>query len=280
MAPTYTVEVVRALKGAPLSILVLLGLVGAPVSNEWLAAHSGYSDKPVAQALMYLREHGYVTLTTRGWQLAGGARQLPLGATFTPDVDPAQLQAEGPLDADGRTLREGVGNSDSALIVVLKDSEKESFNNNNNGAGEVGNSDSLTEGSFGRKRGQGAHVAEVARALMTRGAAAPADDPLPPDLRAAAQRLVERVGLNRDRAELVVARSAWPAATILDQVDQWLAYQHSPLGANLDRARFPWLVAARIEACEPCPADTRQDTSGDKWAEITAIIKDQQQEDL
>lgn len=76
-------QMVKLLKGAPLAVLMLLniaqragqGLVGA----EWLARHSGYTDKPVSQALALLEEYGLAARSGRsGWQLANDARQHPL----------------------------------------------------------------------------------------------------------------------------------------------------------------------------------------------------------
>lgn len=70
----------RELKGAPLSVLISLFLAHQSVGTEYLCADTGYSDKPVARALRYLRETGRITQTGRfdGWQLAEGY-QLPLG---------------------------------------------------------------------------------------------------------------------------------------------------------------------------------------------------------
>jgi hypothetical protein len=80
-----TVSAVRMLKGVPLAVVVLLRLAqedgSGPVNQEWLERYSGYTDKPVSQALRYLLEMGEVTRNDRGmWQLAGETRQLPLAA--------------------------------------------------------------------------------------------------------------------------------------------------------------------------------------------------------
>jgi len=71
----------RALKGAPLSCLFALMFSNQPVGKEWLSGVTGYSDKPVAKALNYLLEMGYVTANGRydAWQInKSSAVQLPL----------------------------------------------------------------------------------------------------------------------------------------------------------------------------------------------------------
>lgn len=69
------------LKGAPLSCLIALRIAGQPVGAEYLCRATRYSDKPVSQALEYLRELGIACQTGRNnsWQLAGEYSQLPLG---------------------------------------------------------------------------------------------------------------------------------------------------------------------------------------------------------
>lgn len=71
-------RLVRELKGAPLSILIVLGMVKTRVTQEYLERATGYTDKPVSQALEYMREIGLVDHTSSGWQLTRGAAQLPL----------------------------------------------------------------------------------------------------------------------------------------------------------------------------------------------------------
>ena len=73
------IRLVRELKGAPLSIYVLLGLVQQRVTQEYLERSTGYTDKPVSQALAYLQEIGLVDHTRSGWQLIKSDQiQLPL----------------------------------------------------------------------------------------------------------------------------------------------------------------------------------------------------------
>jgi hypothetical protein len=49
------------------------------VTQEWLERSTGYTDKPVSQALAYLREVGLVDQAAGGWQLVKERMmQLPL----------------------------------------------------------------------------------------------------------------------------------------------------------------------------------------------------------
>ena len=75
------IRLVRELKGAPLSIYLVLGFVHQRVTQEYLERATGYTDKPVSQGLAYLAEIGMVEHNRSGWALCNGVRQLqlPLG---------------------------------------------------------------------------------------------------------------------------------------------------------------------------------------------------------
>lgn len=73
------------LKGAPLSVLMVLALMRQPVTVEYLEGATGYSYKSVASALAFLAEIQYVARIGRyGWQIAT-AVQLPLPADGLPE---------------------------------------------------------------------------------------------------------------------------------------------------------------------------------------------------
>lgn len=74
----YAIEKIRQLKGAPLSVYLVLCAVGQRVSQEFVQRHTGYTDKPVSQALAYLADLGHVDHNQVGWGLAG--EKLVLGA--------------------------------------------------------------------------------------------------------------------------------------------------------------------------------------------------------
>lgn len=80
----FTAQTVRELKGASLSVLVLLLVSPLPVSQEWLERNSGYTDKPVSQALAYLKETGRVCKTSAGWMLSEGFQMaLPASRNYS-----------------------------------------------------------------------------------------------------------------------------------------------------------------------------------------------------
>jgi hypothetical protein len=103
------IRLVRELKGAPLSIVMVLMMVKQRVTQEFLQAATGYTDKPVAAALKYLQETGVVDHTSSGWLLLkGDHEQLPLPVTSIPNN----------VGADGHPPQ-GRNNSDPVVVVNL-----------------------------------------------------------------------------------------------------------------------------------------------------------------
>ena len=82
-------KLVRALKGCPLSIRILLSIVHQPVSVKWLVRHSGYSPNTVTQALALLEDYQIVAGDTHrsNWTLTGNSVQLSLGMIQLEDPD-------------------------------------------------------------------------------------------------------------------------------------------------------------------------------------------------
>jgi hypothetical protein len=70
-------RMVRELRGAPLSIVVLLMATRQAMSNQALVGGTGYSDKTVSSGLAYLEQIGLVVRSSGGWRLTEG-QQLPL----------------------------------------------------------------------------------------------------------------------------------------------------------------------------------------------------------
>ncbi len=110
MKPANPFALVKECKGAALSILVLLQtnrqLGGGAVTQEWLERHSGYSDKPVSQALNYLSETGRIVSTAAGWVLvdplpAPGSPPPPEPGPL-PEPEPSLMD---PLPARARRRR-------------------------------------------------------------------------------------------------------------------------------------------------------------------------------
>jgi hypothetical protein len=99
---TITPTDIRALKGAPLSVIVLLMAQAQPVSVSYICSMTGYSYKPVEDALLYLQTMNKVSRVGRyGWQIAE-AIQPPLPATpddvidLSPEVEEITEETELP----------------------------------------------------------------------------------------------------------------------------------------------------------------------------------------
>ncbi len=99
---TITPTDIRALKGAPLSVVVLLMAQTQPVSVTYISSMTGYSYKPVEDALLYLQTMGKVSRVGRyGWQIAE-AIQPPLPATpddvidLSPEMEETTEETETP----------------------------------------------------------------------------------------------------------------------------------------------------------------------------------------
>jgi len=98
MNPADPFAVVKECKGAALAILVLLEtnqqLGGGAVTQEWLERHSGYTDKPVSQALAYLSETRRIHRTSAGWVLAGKPHAPGPLATASPMAGTPEAEAQ------------------------------------------------------------------------------------------------------------------------------------------------------------------------------------------
>ena len=106
---------IRSLKGAPLSVLCVLTMADQPVTQEFCERASGYTDKPVRQALRLLEELGYISHNKRhAWQIITGTAKLSINL---PEI-PAQAEASR-------------NNSDSpgtATATIVESSVKSSIN--------------------------------------------------------------------------------------------------------------------------------------------------------
>lgn len=115
----HPVRLVKELKGAPLSIWTALIFAGQrPVDQAWLARNTGYTDKPIKQALAYLAEHGFVTRAGSGWIITAQTRQLLLHPV-PEDNHPEPIHPDPPdsnSDQDGPDRN----NSDSPISIIRK----------------------------------------------------------------------------------------------------------------------------------------------------------------
>jgi len=83
------IELVRMLKGAPLSVLFSLMLARRPMGELWLTGVTGYSRTSIWMALKYLVEVGLIQRNDRceAWVLTGEAQQLPLMPGLVEEAD-------------------------------------------------------------------------------------------------------------------------------------------------------------------------------------------------
>lgn len=71
------IKLLRQLKGAPLAVLMAMLIVRSRCSADWLVTVTGYTDKPITQALKLLSAYGWIAKVGGGWQVSAGV-QLPL----------------------------------------------------------------------------------------------------------------------------------------------------------------------------------------------------------
>jgi len=153
---TFTASLIGHLKGAPLSCLMLLIISGQPQPAEYLQRYSRYSDKVVAQALLFLQDEGLITRNGRySWQLSKYAAQLPLittpddfagvaqtglesaaGGVEACDPSPIALTGASPVAGEmgleskreSENLRLGISDSSSSSRSLIKDSRDLNIN--------------------------------------------------------------------------------------------------------------------------------------------------------
>lgn len=95
-------RLLRELKGAPLSVLMAFVITRTTLSADWLVTQTGYTDKPVTQALKLLTSRGWLTKAMGGWRIADGA-QLPLGLS---DSEKFRLSSSSSSDSGATSYQE------------------------------------------------------------------------------------------------------------------------------------------------------------------------------
>jgi biotin operon repressor len=124
------IRLVRELKGAPLSILMALTVVNQPVTQEWLERATGYTDKPISQALAYLEEIGLAVKSRAGWLLSDGSQQLPLPVRrlAEPEAAPERVESRNFSDSSlMNTTSTTSTDSDLHPVVVVLNPENRDF---------------------------------------------------------------------------------------------------------------------------------------------------------
>ena len=96
-----------------------------PVGKEWLSRVTGYSDKPVASALDYLLEIGFVTCSGRyeSWQIKQNVFQFPLAL-----VNPLPETSRKNSDSLPTTTELNIESNNIVIkAVVVKESIPKNF---------------------------------------------------------------------------------------------------------------------------------------------------------
>jgi len=89
MTLEFTALQVRALKGCPISIIMLFLIERRQLSQEYLRRYTGYSDEAVHDAVDVLAEFGILQAAGRyEWALVDGIKQLPLPVALEAEGDP------------------------------------------------------------------------------------------------------------------------------------------------------------------------------------------------
>jgi len=91
-----TLATLRALKGAPLSILIAMLITNQPVGENWLCSITGYSQNTNRKGCQFLIETQMIRRNERyhGYVLTNGAMQLPLGM-----AEIGEIPVKGSLEA-------------------------------------------------------------------------------------------------------------------------------------------------------------------------------------
>lgn len=117
-----SIQDVRALKGAALSIFVLGLLDPQPHSASWYARMSGYSDKPVTQALQLLVEYGTMVRSMQGWMIAIDTQEKL--STGYPQVNQKSLQNR--KNSDSSLNSSSSSHKRNSFFLLKKEEERRS----------------------------------------------------------------------------------------------------------------------------------------------------------
>jgi len=92
---------VCALRGAPMTILVLMMIEHQPLAMQYIRRHTRYSQHVVSESLALLNDYGLVVETGRYvYQIADGVRQLPLAVNGLYDSIEDDKSQEMPPDIE------------------------------------------------------------------------------------------------------------------------------------------------------------------------------------
>lgn len=121
-------ELVGSLKGAPISVYLVMLIVRQPLGETWIAQVTRYSQMVVHHALIYLSVKGLVRQISRfnGWVLVEEVAQLPLMI----EAGLANIESLSPTTATaaiGRTIKAGQQQQQDSRLTSRTREKRESF---------------------------------------------------------------------------------------------------------------------------------------------------------
>ena len=158
LKPVCSVNLIRELRGMSFCVLMVLVSTGCgPISLARLARISGYSEKPVRNALYDLFEHGFVIQTGDGWILVDRDQKLDLDVQSEFETHESEHQKLDSSNSDGNCQ---IGKISLPPISINNKAFKDSFNNHNTNS--EGGKNSLPVKNF-------ADFPEIGQALLALG---------------------------------------------------------------------------------------------------------------
>jgi hypothetical protein len=280
MNPTITLLLQLSGTCALQCLFAMRDLGTPPFTQSAISEAIGESPEAVKRGLRRLKTLGYVDCDQRGghetnWHLTRTAKQLPLPLDLLDTYGQAPAQPDPPADRSASDpapiahARLQAGNAASPTPLLAESTPQKTESGQASIIIISDSSDSVIDSIKKNTRGptpqkteskDQRHIRAVLSALAVRGLPVRDDaDPFPIDLRLCVNALV-KLSCPRKRAELVVARSQWNSDVILKEIARWQAHKRSAAGASITDSGFPFLVAARIENCEPCPTYAYQES--------------------
>lgn len=242
------IRTLAAIKGGPVTVLLLLCRVGSAVSVQEISAALSMSAPSVRGYLGTLAAYGLAASISGDWQVATAGRQMILGETsamsdIVGEIAPAQPNQTG----EGREEK----NIFSSPIILLK---------------EINTSEVIND-----KKKNSAERKNIFSQATRRGHKEADQSPLSAADEQAIGALV-KVGVPRRVAEKSVSASPLSSELICSQALAWVRYRNSPRGMNLRASGFPFLVARRIQDGDLCPGDD----GGEAYSGYSGIVSDDQ----
>ena len=124
MGTMLTASMVSALRGAPITVLVLLMIERKPLAMEYIRRHTRYSQNTISYSMALLADYGMVIQTARYvYQIADGVQQLLLMAM---ELDSGEVQPESENVIDGEFRSQNLRPEDAPQSNLCHESENRS----------------------------------------------------------------------------------------------------------------------------------------------------------